>query len=582
MPNYIVTSPDGKRHQITAPAGASQEDVLAYAQKQFSAPVASTPPAASSGDRAFADPRVRAVYGAAGLLTGPAQVGAEIGGFLNRKVVAPALDRLGAPEAAARQRRYATALPNAIDRGLGSLEASKQRGMAARNDGEAGADVAGLAGAVATGGFGVKQALQAPSKVVRLAKTLGTGGFFGATAPMTDDGEVSRLENRVDAGLTGVAAAGLVPPLAKALAGAAAGTGRLMMRAVDRFTEAGPKRIAERTFGQNIPETEAAALANTLRQPTNFPAGFNPNASQVVRGTPEGTLIQSLEPLIAAQSGNRRIVASPSVMFAKRDAEQAAALEAAKQARNVLAEQMRDKALALANSPNGPQVRGQKIRDSLYNIATTPGVRASAVVQKAMASVEQRLAAMTNSRTDIVNADDLYMLRKELGNEIDTAMRDSSSFDKKLAGGLQNDLQDAIDGAIEDALPPGSRGEWKDYLKVYSEKSKQIGDAIKAGEDAYTPGRRTNMAGAEDAAEKIPFPATLSTAGLLTRSLEAMTRKAVGPKVGVEMARILQDPAELARVLETTAPKYGPLRKALSRNFNPAAGSAAGSAQIQE
>lgn len=35
MPNYEITSPDGKRFQITAPDGATQEQVLAYAQSQF-------------------------------------------------------------------------------------------------------------------------------------------------------------------------------------------------------------------------------------------------------------------------------------------------------------------------------------------------------------------------------------------------------------------------------------------------------------------------------------------------------------------------------------------------------------------
>lgn len=35
MPNFIVTNPEGKKFRITAPDGASQEEVLAYAQSQF-------------------------------------------------------------------------------------------------------------------------------------------------------------------------------------------------------------------------------------------------------------------------------------------------------------------------------------------------------------------------------------------------------------------------------------------------------------------------------------------------------------------------------------------------------------------
>jgi hypothetical protein len=269
-------------------------------------------------------------------------------------------------------------------------------------------------------------------------------------------------------------------------------------------------------------------------------------------------------------------------MFAQRDAQQAAALEAAKAARDQLAEEMRGTALQLANSPTGPLVRARKVAQEIERSMATPGIRSSTVVQKTMGSVGQRLAAMTDPKTGIVNADDLYMLRKELGNEVEKAMTDSASFDKKLAGGLRKDLQGAIDTAIEDALPESSRGAWRDYLTKYSAASRKIDDAIKAAEDAYKPARRSNMAGVEEGAEKINFPATLSTAGLLTRSLEAMTRKATGPKVGVELTRIMQSPGELAAILERTAPKYGPLRKSMGRYFSPAAGAAAGSAQIQE
>lgn len=40
MPRYEITAPNGRRFEVTAPEGASQEDVLAYAQSQFYAPSA--------------------------------------------------------------------------------------------------------------------------------------------------------------------------------------------------------------------------------------------------------------------------------------------------------------------------------------------------------------------------------------------------------------------------------------------------------------------------------------------------------------------------------------------------------------
>ena len=35
MPTYVVTAPDGKEYEISAPEGASQEEVLAYARKNY-------------------------------------------------------------------------------------------------------------------------------------------------------------------------------------------------------------------------------------------------------------------------------------------------------------------------------------------------------------------------------------------------------------------------------------------------------------------------------------------------------------------------------------------------------------------
>ena len=42
MPKFEITSPDGRLFEVTAPAGASQDEVLAYAQQNFGQPKGST------------------------------------------------------------------------------------------------------------------------------------------------------------------------------------------------------------------------------------------------------------------------------------------------------------------------------------------------------------------------------------------------------------------------------------------------------------------------------------------------------------------------------------------------------------
>ena len=71
-------------------------------------------------------------------------------------------------------------------------------------------------------------------------------------------------------------------------------------------------------------------------------------------------------------------------------------------------------------------------------------------------------------------------------------MKESSSFDKKLAGTLRNEVQDAMDTAIESALPSEARGSWREYLKAYADRSQKIDNAVTAAENvqARAPDRR--------------------------------------------------------------------------------------------
>ena len=46
MATYQVTSPDGQKYRITAPDGAGEEEVMAYAQRSFK--MAATPKAAET------------------------------------------------------------------------------------------------------------------------------------------------------------------------------------------------------------------------------------------------------------------------------------------------------------------------------------------------------------------------------------------------------------------------------------------------------------------------------------------------------------------------------------------------------
>jgi hypothetical protein len=76
MPDYEITSPDGKKFVVTAPDGATQEQVLAYAQEQFAQAPAKEAGILESIDQAIQSNPIGATIaeGAAAVNRGASQV----------------------------------------------------------------------------------------------------------------------------------------------------------------------------------------------------------------------------------------------------------------------------------------------------------------------------------------------------------------------------------------------------------------------------------------------------------------------------------------------------------------------------
>lgn len=109
-----------------------------------------------------------------------------------------------------------------------------------------------------------------------------------------------------------------------------------------------------------------------------------------------------------------------------------------------------------------------KVSDRIDGILQTPGLRASQVVQKALGAVRDRLTSLADENGTI-DAQDLYTVRKEIGNYVQQAAKESGSWDKRLSAGLSGQVQSAIDDAIEGAAPG-----FKAYLQRYRDMSQPI------------------------------------------------------------------------------------------------------------
>lgn len=120
---------------------------------------------------------------------------------------------------------------------------------------------------------------------------------------------------------------------------------------------------------------------------------------------------------------------------------------------------------------------------SIEQSLSQPGQRSSDVVSKTLSTVAEKIAGVT-SKDGIVDARDLYTIRKELGNTIETFAKESNNWDKRLAAGLERDLQRKIDNAI---LKAGGV-EWPQYLRQYSDLSQKI-EALKLGQEITAAAR---------------------------------------------------------------------------------------------
>jgi hypothetical protein len=198
MPTYEVTSPDGRTFEVTAPEGASQADVLAYAQQNFKPAEPSAPTKPKTLMQSGRDLLAGGVRGAG-------SIGATI--LAPYDIAKDALAGKGLTLESNRQRR------SDMDGALGELGADTN--STAFGLGKIGLEIAGTAGAggvLANGvrAAGATRAMAGLEPIVNgVARGLETGGFrVGDLA-----GSSAAIPARILTGAaTGAATAGMVNP----------------------------------------------------------------------------------------------------------------------------------------------------------------------------------------------------------------------------------------------------------------------------------------------------------------------------------------------------------------------------------
>lgn len=116
-------------------------------------------------------------------------------------------------------------------------------------------------------------------------------------------------------------------------------------------------------------------------------------------------------------------------------------------------------------------LRVSPIIENIDTVLQKPGERASDVVTSVFSSLKEKLQRLSNPETGVIDSNDLYTIRKEIGNDIKKFSEASQNWDSKLTSGLEKNVKSYIDNAIEKA---GNSGDWKRYLDTFQKESTKI------------------------------------------------------------------------------------------------------------
>lgn len=344
---------------------------------------------------------------------------------------------------------------------------------------------------------------------------------------------------------------GSQPTAAEAVAGLPAGSPVQAAQKITAATEGGPsaefgERLAKQKVAREIAARTRDILTRDMREEAlsgaNTAAQTLPKLIKTVDRAEKALKVKM--PVDVAPDRLKSAVeihapyASPKLQtgaqMAGKDASREA-LDAAKQG------------IAQLETGGFTPLKSSSINQSIRATLSQPGIRASDVVQRTLSDVQEKIKTLSG-KGGVIDARDLYTVRKEIGNTIQKNAKDTANWDKRMAAGLERDIQKHIDDAIEGA---GGTG-WKQYLKEYSTRTQAISDDIARAKLAGKPLQRTNLnQGVNVAREVAPaLPSILSRPVVVGNwLLSHVGKQNIEPKIDKLAAELYLNPQELGKSL---------------------------------
>lgn len=487
MAKYRITAPDGRAFEVTAPEGAAQEQVLAYAQQQFAKqPKPIDPTEGMSGTQKFLAGAGKAFY----------DIGRGVGTLVTDAF----------PEA----EKYGLATRNDIDE-------AKKLDAPLMNTG------AGMAGNIVG-----NVAAAVPTAMIPGANTVAGGAVTGAAlaALQPVGAEDSRLSNMKLGAVTGAA----VPLAVK--------TGKVLKAGlIDPFTEAGRTRIVGSTLNRAAADPQAGAA--NLRTASGNTPGFSPTAGQAANDAGIASVertARAIDPagFDAVDKSQRAALVNALRSVSKTPEERAAAVSARESAVNGLYETAKkstvvgDPALeALLQRPtvaSGLKQAQQIAADEGRNFALTNAAPARTVSTGLLDASGNPIASAIPSAPATYSGQGLHDLKMGIDKAITEG---SQGIGNRIASSQLSAKQAYLDW-LESKIP-----EYGQARQTFSDMSKPI-NQMDIGKELY---QRFVPALADGA--DVPFKARADALAQALRNSDDLARNVTGMK-GTSMSSIME------------------------------------------
>jgi len=113
---------------------------------------------------------------------------------------------------------------------------------------------------------------------------------------------------------------------------------------------------------------------------------------------------------------------------------------------------------------------------------TAPGLRASSNMTKVLSAIKDDITNLTEKGGGVIDAHDLYTLRKEGINE--RIQQILGQTDPKVSAKVTNKVLQEVRPLIDDAIEKAGGTEWRNYLKTYSQGMQAIDQKAMAAQAA--------------------------------------------------------------------------------------------------